>query len=337
MKKTTIFLIMASILCATTGVSFAVSEPQYDEQNALIYINKEAATDYLLSCQNPEGGIGLHPGEESGLPGTCHALLGLEVLKAVDEINKESCTEYIAGLQNPDGGFSCSLSQSPDESDLKDTCLAALSLWVLDELDKMNEVACIYYITQCQNPDGGFGSHPGEGSNMVATGMATWALDALGELWLMDEDSCIGFIASCQDPMGGFRPNPFMPVPNVMGTSMAVLSLERLDRLDIVERDLCVNFIASLQQKEGDFLFASQPTPMMENTAPKSAITYGALVCLKMLDGLDEIDLEASILYIVHCQNPDGGFGGSHEARSDSRDTAHAVMTLYELPPVLGS
>ena len=88
-----------------------------------------------------------------------------------------------------------------------------------------------------------------------------------------------------------------------------------------------------MQQEEGDFLFASQPMPMMENTVPKSAITYGALVCLKMLDGLDESDLEAPILYIIHCQNLDGSFGGSPEAGSDSRDTAHAVMTLYELPP----
>jgi geranylgeranyl transferase type-2 subunit beta len=296
------------------------------------HINKEAATNYLLNCQNPDGGFGLHSGEESNLPGTCHTLLGLDVLKAVDKVDKENCTRYIIGLQHPDGGFSCPLSPSPNESDLKATCLAVLSLGILDDLDKMNETACIDYVIACQNPDGGFGFGPGEGPNMMATGLATWALDTLGKLGLMDEDSCVDFIASCQDPEGGFKPNPNIPVPNAMGTGMAVLSLERLDRLDIVNRDLCVNFVAGLQREEGNFSFASQSMPMMEEKVPKSAITYGALACLKTLDGLDEINLDASISYIIRCQNPDGGFGGCLGAKSDARDTAHGVMALHELP-----
>ena len=355
---------LALVAVLLTGITSGVIFPTLSFGSSIkvssVNIDKEACISYMVHEQNPDGGFSLYTGEKSNLPGTCHALLGLQSVGALDKIDRGACIKWIIQLQNPDGGFSPSLEKS---SSLKPTCLAVLSLKTLGALNEMDKDSCLNFISSCQNKDGGFGFKSGEKSNLMATGFTIWALDDMGKIDKIRRDDCIEFISCCQKSNGGFSLGPGMLsiFPNLGASGFAVIGLNRLNGLDRIDKDSCANYIASCQKRDGSFSLTPSPfmnefascimsmmpkfvsvCPMMKKLSmmgmmmptkgmPPSAFNYSAIAGLKTLNALEKIDMNAFVNFICSCQNPDGGFGGEPGKKSDVRDTAHSLMMLEEI------
>jgi len=347
----------------TSGVCPALSTRSPIEVSS-VNIDKEACISYIVKAQNPDGGFPFYLGEKSNLAGTCHALMGLDAVGALDKIDRGACLKWIMQFQNPAGGFSPSLEEDPN---LWFTGLAVMSLVFLDALNEMNEDSCIKFIQSCQNPEGGFALMPGGTPNLMVTGLAVWTLHDMGKIEKIDQDSCRDFIVGCECPAGGFgvQPSGLMSgFPMLPSSGFAVLSLNWLEGLDRIDKDSCANYIASCQERDGSFSITSSPfmnefmtcmmpmmpklltaCPMMEKLPmmdmmtlmgggggmPPSAFNYSGVFSLEILNALERMNLDVFIDFICQCQNPDGGFGGKLGTKSTTVDSGHSLAMLKDL------
>jgi geranylgeranyl transferase type-2 subunit beta len=161
---------------------------QRPDQPALV--NVGAATDYIKSCQNSDGGFGVAPGAEShsGQVFTCVSALAIagELDSYLGEDGKDRLAAWLSERQLPSGG----LNGRPEK--LVDVCY---SWWVLTGLALIGRLHWIdkdkltTFILQCQDPDhGGIADRPGDMVDVFHTCFGTAGLSLLGYPGLLEVD-----------------------------------------------------------------------------------------------------------------------------------------------------
>jgi len=127
------------------------------------WINVEAAVDYVLSCQNFDGGFGAVPGAESHAGQIFCCVGALSVAGALDRIDQDTLSWWLCERQVEENG---GLNGRPGK--LSDVCY---SWWVLsclaimDRLHWISQEKLKTFILNCQDDEnGGISDKPG---NMV--------------------------------------------------------------------------------------------------------------------------------------------------------------------------
>ena len=150
------------------------------------YINLKKATEYVLSCQNFDGGFGSIPGAESH-GAYCFVCIGfLSVTNQLNLINKVHTGQWLAERQTHLGGFNGRPEKLPD---------VCYSWWVLSSMfmigaeDFIDKNLLIKFILECQDEElGGIGDRPGNCHDVFHTffGLCGLSLLGYGELNLID-------------------------------------------------------------------------------------------------------------------------------------------------------
>ncbi|CAG9582285.1 putative geranylgeranyltransferase [Leishmania major strain Friedlin] len=166
-------------------------------------VDVEAAVQYVLRCQNWDGGFGVSPGAESHAGQIFCCVGALCIANALDRIDRDRVAAWLAMRQLPSGG----LNGRPEKK--ADVCY---SWWVVSSLSALGRTSWIdkealfQYILSCQDTqDGGFSDKPGNQPDVYHTFFGLCGLSLLG--------------------YEGYKLNPINPV--------YALSYDILDRLNI--------------------------------------------------------------------------------------------------------
>jgi hypothetical protein len=130
-----------------------------------------SALIYLGLAQNPDGGWGLAPGEDS------HVMVTSEVVRALAGAGSAfapgeilaAAASWLSGLQNPDGGF----STDPDSSNINETSMAVVGIALANPGANLETAAD--YLRGLQQPNGSWDN------DAYLTAIALQALKGTGQ------------------------------------------------------------------------------------------------------------------------------------------------------------
>lgn len=145
-----------------------------------------------------------------------------------------------------------------------------------------------------------------------------WGLNALYTMKTLDETStevpkALEFIRGCQTNDGGFSAAPNHD-PHLLHTLSAVQMLVILDKCndDFIDVERCVGYVKLLQQDDGSFCGDKWGEV-------DTRFSFCALATLKLLNRLDDIDINKAVDFVMSCNNQiDGGFGSKPGSESHS-------------------
>ncbi len=149
------------------------------------YINLPLATEYLLSCQNFDGGFGGIPNAESHAAYTFTCCGFLSVTDQLHTINKYTVGQWLAARQTHQGGF----NGRPEK--LADVCYSwwvLSSMYMIDTSDFIDKTLLTKWILECQDEDGGFADRMGNVPDVFHTffGLSGLSLLKFGNLKLIN-------------------------------------------------------------------------------------------------------------------------------------------------------
>jgi geranylgeranyl transferase type-2 subunit beta len=149
------------------------------------YINLPKATEYVLSCQNFDGGFGGIPNAESHAAYTFTCCGFLSVTEQLNLINKYTVGGWLAARQTHQGGF----NGRPEK--LADVCYSwwvLSSMYMIDTSDFIDKSLLTKWILECQDEDGGFADRMGNVPDVFHTffGLCGLSLMKFGNLKLIN-------------------------------------------------------------------------------------------------------------------------------------------------------
>ncbi|KAL3430859.1 terpenoid cyclases/protein prenyltransferase alpha-alpha toroid [Aspergillus tetrazonus] len=250
---------------------------------------RDNAVDFVLSCQQENGGFGAAPGHDAHLLYTVSAVQILVTLDAVDELEKRGLGgklkvgSFIAGLQDKETG-----SFMGDEWGELDTrflygALNALSL--LGLLDLVDVAKAVSYVQQCENLDGGYGVTPGAESHAGQVFTCVGALAIAGRLDLVDKDRLGGWLSERQLDHGGLNGRP-EKLADACYSWWVGASLAMIGKLNWIDAPKLAAYILRCQDPEAGG-FADRP-----GNAVDVFHTHFAIAGLSLLgyEGVEEVD-----------------------------------------------
>ena len=281
-------------------------------------VDKEKAIQFLRSCQNPDGGLGLRPGQPSHTLPTYWSVHGLSRLRSTPP-DVTACIAWINSCQNPDGAFG-ELPGEPSRVLFTFFCIHAT---ILLGYEIPNEEALISWLQACQNPDGGYGQAPGMESAM---GCCSSHPPLLGYEPL-NKTGAIHWVQSCQNPDGGFGIKPDKP-SHMIWTMVAVCHLIWDLNSTVPNPAACEDWVHSCQNSDGGF------GPQLGSTSNANSTGWA----VRALDALGSkpIHVRACVDWLRSCHNADGGFAPVPGGISDSASTAYAVRALATVGLLVG-
>ncbi|KAL8713596.1 MAG: hypothetical protein Q9220_002458 [cf. Caloplaca sp. 1 TL-2023] len=211
---------------------------------------RDAMVDFVLSCQQSNGGFGAAPGHDAHMLYTVSAvqiLVTLDALQELDERGKTGCSgvgNYISKLQNPDNG-----SFAGDEWGETDTrflygALNALSL--LGLLHTIDTTKAVSYVQACANVDGGYGVSPGAESHAGQIFVCVGSLAIAGKLHLVDKERLGAWLSERQLDNGGLNGRP-EKLEDVCYSWWVLSSLALIEKLHWIDKEKLSNFILLCQ------------------------------------------------------------------------------------------
>ena len=140
-------------------------------------IDVDAAVEFILTCENWDGGFGVSPGAESHSGQVFCCVGALCIAGALDRINQDRLAWWLAERQLPSGG----LNGRPEKAG--DVCY---SWWVMSSLAMLRRMhwidrgALFGYILRCQDADeGGIADKPGNYADVYHTFFGACGLSML--------------------------------------------------------------------------------------------------------------------------------------------------------------
>lgn len=250
---------------------------------------RKETIDFVLSCQQDNGGFGAAPGHDSHLLCTVYAVQILVTLDAVDELEsrgrggKQKVASYIARLQDKETG--CFMGDEWGETDTRFLYGAFNALSLLGSLDIVDVPKAVSYIQQCENLDGGYGIHPGAESHAGQIFTCVGALSIAGRLDLVNKDRLGAWLSERQLDNGGLNGRP-EKLEDVCYSWWVGTSLAMIDRLHWIDGDKLALFILRCQDPESGG-FADRPGDMVD--VFHTVFGLAGLSLLKF-DGIKEVD-----------------------------------------------
>ncbi|CAH8540717.1 unnamed protein product [Dicrocoelium dendriticum] len=215
-------------------------------------IDKDSVVEFVLSCQNSDGGLSPAPSHDSHLLSTLSGLQVMALLDCIHRLNTDAIVRYILNLQQPDGSF---WGDEWGEVDTRFSFCAIASLCLLGRLDEciklghLNKDACATYLERCQNLDGGFGTKPGSESHAGQAYCVIGSLSLLRELRRLHLERASWWLAERQMPSGGLNGRPEKK-PDVCYSWWALATLTILGRSAWISARKLTRFILAAQDTE---------------------------------------------------------------------------------------
>ncbi|KAL2215325.1 type II protein geranylgeranyltransferase beta subunit [Thermoascus aurantiacus ATCC 26904] len=250
---------------------------------------RDGVIDFVLACQQDNGGFGAAPGHDAHMLYTVSAVQILVTLDAVDELEKrgrggkEKVGAFIAGLQDRETGTF--KGDEWGETDTRFLYGALLALSLLGLLDLVDVPKAVSYVQACANLDGGYGVRPGAESHAGQVLTCVGALAIAGRLDLVDKDRLGGWLSERQLDNGGLNGRP-EKLEDVCYSWWAAASLAMIGRLHWIDRDKLAAFILRCQDPESGGI-ADRPGNMVDVFHTVFGI---AGLSLLGFDGLKEVD-----------------------------------------------
>lgn len=230
---------------------------------------RDETIDFVLSCQNENGGFGAAPGHDAHMLYTVSAVQILVTIDAVDELEKRgrggkekvgSCTEFpytywyqgwftkllltvIANLQNADGSF---MGDQWGETDTRFLYGALNALSLLRLMDLVDVPKAVAHIQSCENLDGAYGIRPGAESHAGQVFTCIGALAIAGRLDLVNKDRLGAWLSERQIESGGFNGRP-EKLADACYSWWVGSSLAMIDRLHWIDGDKLAAFVLQCQ------------------------------------------------------------------------------------------
>ncbi|KAJ1644568.1 Rab geranylgeranyltransferase [Coemansia asiatica] len=223
-------------------------------------LDKEKVIEYVLSCQNSDGGFGGHTNHDSHLLYTMSAVQILVMFDELERVDADKVVGYVLSLQDPVTG-----EVSGDSWGEKDTRFAFISLAILSffgSIDKINVDGVVKYVQGSMNYDGGFGSEPGGESHSAQVFTCLAALAIARKLELVDRERLSRWLAERQLKSGGLNGRP-QKLEDVCYSWWVLSSLKILDRVHWVDCSRLCEFILSAQDTVGGGI-ADRPGDMAD-------------------------------------------------------------------------
>jgi geranylgeranyl transferase type-2 subunit beta len=211
--------------------------------------DRRSLSDFVICCQNPDGGFGGSKGHDSCVTHTLYALIILMLLGDLEKINKKKVGEFIHSMYQPDqGAFK---GDSYGEVDAR-FCFSAL--YALRVLGEPLPEGCAGYFEQCKNFDGGFGGRPEAESHAAYTYCVVGGLAIMGRLDLIDRPLLARFLAMRQTVHGGFNGRP-EKLPDVCYSWWVLSSVAGMEEtIDLIDTAKLERYILECQDpEEGGF------------------------------------------------------------------------------------
>eukprot|EP00392_Amoebophrya_sp_AT5.2_P006096 g6106.t1 len=154
--------------------------------------NADLLTEWVLDCQNPDGGFGWDRGQDSHLTACHYALQVLAMLDKMEVLEEEEdfFRDTVAPQENeredgdtqpsspakietrrggPHGECGCFSADRWGEATPRFVYSGIAICKILGALDRINTNAAVRYLNTCYNLDGGFGTRPGSESHAAYT------------------------------------------------------------------------------------------------------------------------------------------------------------------------
>ncbi|KAL3321060.1 hypothetical protein Ciccas_000262 [Cichlidogyrus casuarinus] len=131
-----------------------------EQKDTILAIDLNKASDYLVKCQNADGGFGTRPGSESHA-GQAYCVLGaLSILQQLHRLDSKRASFWLAERQLLSGGLNGRPQKKPD---------VCYSWWVLSSLSMLgkinwiNQLDLVDFILSSQDDElGGIADRPGD-------------------------------------------------------------------------------------------------------------------------------------------------------------------------------
>ncbi|KAL9113728.1 MAG: hypothetical protein Q9227_002173 [Pyrenula ochraceoflavens] len=227
---------------------------------------REETVDFVLSCQNRDGGFGAAPGHDSHMLYTVSAVQILVTIDALDCLSRhgrggvEAVAKYIAKLQNTEtGAFD---GDEWGESDTRFLYGALNALSLMRKLNTVNVERAVAHVQLCMNFDGAYGVSPDAESHSGQVFACVAALSIAGRLDLVNRDRLGSWLSERQLPNGGLNGRP-EKLEDVCYSWWVLSSLAMIERLHWVDREKLIGFILQCQDLEMGGL-ADRPGNMVD-------------------------------------------------------------------------
>ena len=283
--------------------------------NSLSTVSATQLTQYVIKCQNPNGGFGPVIYNASAITG--------------GEIN------YTAQPTFQDGWAAMQIFQLLNAT-IPESVLTAYQSWKQQDLSiagffgypsveaqylgvqslidlGYNDISSLRqnitnYINNCSNVDGGYGSLPGANSSLYTTFCAVQAIS------LLNQNESTYFLKNS-------------PFANASMLTFYISGLQN-NATDNGFRmgNITVPEIAADELPEVQMVYSLG----LQNDSTTEA-TYWALASLESLNRTNAVNLTGAALFLLCNQAPDGGFSGLRSYRSDMVSTYYAYMALQLL------
>ncbi|RDL40062.1 Uncharacterized protein BP5553_00041 [Venustampulla echinocandica] len=257
-------------------------------------LSRDETIEFILSCQNENGGFGAAPGHDAHLLSTLSAVQVLATVDALDELDergkgdkegggKLAVGKYIANLQNRETGTFAGDEWGEEDTRFLYASLNALSLLLLLHLVNVNKA--VDYVVSCANFDGGYGVSPGAESHSGQIFACLAALNIAGRIDLVNVDKLGRWLSERQVDGGGLNGRP-EKLEDVCYSWWVASSLTMIGKLHWIDGGKLTEFILKCQDtKQGGI--ADRPGDMVDVFH-----THFGIAGLSLLGypGLEEVD-----------------------------------------------
>jgi geranylgeranyl transferase type-2 subunit beta len=207
---------------------------------------KPELTNFVISCQNEDGGYGGNVHHDSHLLYTLSAVQVLVILGCVENVNIDKVAKFISTLQQPDGSFT---GDHWGEVDTRFSFAAISCLALIKRLDSIDLKNAVSFIIKCRNFDGAFGVLPGAESHAGQTFCCVGALVIANAIDLIDRDQLGWWLAERQVKDGGLNGRP-EKLADVCYSWWVLSSLTAIDRLSWIDGNALRSWILTCQDEE---------------------------------------------------------------------------------------
>ncbi|KAK5100768.1 Rab geranylgeranyltransferase [Exophiala xenobiotica] len=210
----------------------------------------DQTVQFVLECQNPDGGFGAAPGHDSHMLYTLSAVQILATINALEELEKskhgggDKVAAFVASLQDRETGTFA--GDEWGEQDTRFLFCALLALAILDKTDLVDVNKAVAYVKACENFDGSYGRIPGAESHSGQVYTCVGALSITKRLDLANLDRLGAWLSERQLPNGGLNGRP-EKLEDVCYSWWVLSSLAMIDKVHWIDKTKLTNFILRCQ------------------------------------------------------------------------------------------
>ncbi|MFH2059655.1 MAG: prenyltransferase/squalene oxidase repeat-containing protein [Pseudomonadota bacterium] len=190
--------------------------------------NNKGLIEFIINCQNSDGGIANYNNSVAYLETTFFAIVGLTILGYTERVTDKTIS-YIKSKENPTGGFGETSSSNPN---LFNTFYATICLNLTGNLThEIRERTLAYINKNIIHKNGIYDSHH-DFPSVMAVYWTVMTLKALSVDIYQYKKAIIDFLMECYNH-GLFSPTP-NSIPTIQHTFEALVVLRELSSIDLV-------------------------------------------------------------------------------------------------------